>query len=383
MMQGVFEPSSPAVETRFGTADVHDGIWDVEYGPDGTFICAGYTAEKAWIGNLSPDLEVLWELTPDRSDGYDEALALARMRSGEGFLVAGNSHVGSPGTRHLLSDAFGWILCISNEGVIRWELDLSADERIVVLDVIPTLTGGFVCCGFKAAEGGEPETAWFGVFNGSGESLFLDTPHPGRSVRFTSLLQLDESGFIVSGTVDDDQSLLFERISTDGESIWLTEVDRGLYGSAISDMMMSDDGTTCIAAGGDLWDNPFSFLMDISTGAVNEDIRFDGWYTLFSVKPTDDGPVFLGHNMLCDGADSETYLISLSGTSEIGLPLRIYGYGAVRCRSFLPLPEDGFLIAGEVCEEWGGYQDIWLAVTRPSDWNSAEAGSTLFADVSD
>lgn len=380
LLQGAFEPSVPAMEVRFGTDGVHDGVWAVELCPSGDLVCAGYTDDLAWIGGLSLDLEVLWELTPDMSDGFDEALAIAPMASGEGTVVVGNSDVRSPGARHELDSASGWILMLTAEGEPAREIDLSSEGRIVVLDVIPLDSGGFACCGFRAAHGDAPDRAWLCTYDGTGEPILTVTSTGDVPTRYHTLLQLDDGGFMAGGSFSDGLGILFERISPDGEVTVITVAQQGSVDCEVRDLALSEDWNTCVAAGGGYWSDPFSLLLDTGTAEMIDDTNLNEWFTPYSVEYTDIGPLLIGHNMLCDGADSETYLTCATGIPDSGLPLRIYGYGAVRCRSVLQLPEGGYLIAGEVSEEWGGYQDIWIAITDPSDWGTAEDGSVLFAD---
>lgn len=380
LLLGAFDPPPvPSSEFRTGTEGVHDGVWAVESCSGGTFVCAGYTGHRAWIAGLSPDLELLWELTPDVSEGFDEALAIAPLISGEGIVVVGNSNVRSPGTRHMMDEASGWILILTTRGEPVREIDLSTGGRIVVLDVIPLEDGGFACCGFRAAEGETPDGSWLATFDGSGEPLLSMASSSEVPSRYHSLLQLEDGGFIAGGSFD-DLGILFDRISTEGEITVITVTQQGSRDSEVRDLALTPAGDSCLAAGGGLWNDPFLLYLDPLTAVITRDRGFDEWFTAYSLEYTGIGPVLIGHNMLCDGADSETYLTSATGVQGGGLPLRIYGYGAVRCRSFAPLPEFGYLVAGEVSEEWGEYQDIWIAITYPSDWYSEEGGSFLFAD---
>ena len=143
------------------------------------------------------------------------------------------------------------------------------------------------------------------------------------------------------------------------------------------DILLTEEGS-CIAAGGGFGGDPLAVELDMDTGDTVRTLTDEGWFTLLGSDYGTGTLLLIGHNMLCDGADSETMIIG-PDSGDPYLPLSITGHGATRCRTVISAG-DSLYVFGEVSECWDGHQDIWAAATVRGDWIPAETGSRLNAD---
>ena len=167
-------------------------------------------------------------------------------------------------------------------------------------------------------------------------------------------------------------------LDTGGNILWDTRCGPENTDISARDLLSLDD-ELCLVVGGGLFDTPLAVMIDLNTGEVVEELLMDEWFTLYACEVRGGVPLCLGHNMLCDGADSETYIIGFYSDSDNHFPLRVIGNGACRCRSFVCSDGETIFIGGEMSECWGGHQNIWLVETVPADWGSEDGGSRMNA----
>jgi hypothetical protein len=369
-----FAPAHPSAEVTIENSGVHDGIWDALRTPEGSFICCGYMGSSAWLGKLSPDMGIEWQLLLGSGSSNEEALALCPFL--DNYAVAVNSGVFSPGARHQLQDSSGWIMLISKDGETLDTLSCSLDYRRVITDIAPGPGNYLACCGIIYGSNQE----------GSGAFWLMDslgTIAVSVDLGADSLISIDciepvpGGDYILGGTSSVSPSFTMVRVDPAGNIQWMTRAGPGLLWMHARDILITDEGS-CIAAGGGEWDNPVAVELDMDTGRIIRTITDDLWLTLFDCERVDGVLMMMGHNMLCDGADSETMIIGCN-TDDPLLPLTVTCSGACRCRTLIS-SGDEFFIFGEVSEFWDGHQDIWAAATSRTDWIPTEFGSRLNAD---
>lgn len=167
------------------------------------------------------------------------------------------------------------------------------------------------------------------------------------------------------------------RVNPAGQLQWIARAGHELRGIHARDVILTDEGS-CVAVGGGFWNDPLAVERDNDTGMLSRTILDEGWFTLFGCDGIDGKLLFIGHNMLCDGACSETLITGID-SDDLPLPLTITCCGACRCRTLIS-SGDTLFIFGEVSEYWDGHQDIWATATVSSDWMLSDFGSRLNAD---
>jgi hypothetical protein len=375
MILGEFVPANPSYEITLGRTDEHDGIWDAVRTEEGSFICCGYSGNGLWVGSLSPEMELEWQLDPGSGSPSEEAVAICSYL--DGYAVAVNSGVPSPGARHQLLEAVdSWILLLDEEGRTIDSLGYREDPGRVLMDIVPGPGGTLACCGITFGND-RPCAGAFWLLD-SGGSILMTTDFGSDSISSLDCIEpIPGGGYILGGSSSVSPSFTVVRVDSSGELEWISRSGHQRTGIHARDILLTGNGS-CMAAGGGLWSDPLAVELDTESGSLSGIPMDEGWFTIFGLDGSTGRVLYIGHNMLCDGADSETY-VSEIGSNDQAFPLRITGRGACRCRTFIP-SGDTLYIFGEVSEYWDGHQDIWASATVGSDWILEEDGSRLNAD---
>jgi hypothetical protein len=365
----------PSHELTIGLSMEHDGIWDAIRTDGGSFICCGYMGDRVWVGSLSTEMDIEWQIPVCVGGPKEEAIAICPYA--DGYAIAVNSGVFSPGARHeLLEDSNGWILLLEKDGGVLDSLSCCGDSRRTLADITPGPWNTLACCGITYSHHPQGSGA-FWLMDRQG-SIITSTDLWADSLKSLDCIEpVPGGGYILGGISSVSPSFTVIRVDSTGQPQWITRVGPDLRGIHARDVLVTDEGS-CVVVGGGFWSDPLAVELDMETGVLSRTILNDGWFTLFGCDGTDGKLLFIGHNMLCDGADSET-LITGVNSDDLSLPLTITCDGACRCRTLIS-SGDTLFIFGEVSEYWDGHQDIWATATVSSDWLPSDTGSRLNAD---
>jgi len=190
------------------TAD--EAVYDMNKTNDGGFILTGITeiiyctgghgaqfacGGKALLVRTNETGDTLWTRKYDGGDlGWSEGRSVQQTRDG-GFVVVGRTDTEENGTDI-------WMLMTDNRGKIVWTNifgNMGYDEG---LSVQQTDDGGFILTGLTQSTQDDPQKLWLIRTNELGDTLWTGKYLEGEWSEGRSVLQTDDGGFIVAGTVE-------------------------------------------------------------------------------------------------------------------------------------------------------------------------------------
>lgn len=341
------------------------------------------------VARLDQNGEILWSENYGGSD-IDAGNCIAKAPGG--FIIGGRTYSsdGQISDDAPDFDRNGWLIKVSDTGTLLWEKSFGLDFEDEIRDVVVLEDGSIVTCGLS--EGFQ------NGFNGkiiktdaSGNLLWEHSYGGSESDIFTSLVQTDDGGFLITGSAESSDFDVEE--NNGSEDFWIVKTDsegnlewEDSYGGSDVDRALSikkspsgsyvvvgytssDDGDVSGHNGDrDVWvlwlDEEGLLIQEAAYG--NEDFN-DG----FSIIRSEDneGWIITGRteNEMSPNSGFDAWIFEVYDSGDMGWSVIAGGSGIDVARELVPT-NSGYIVAGHTTSEDGdlepitnfGADDLWV-----------------------
>jgi len=373
----------------------------VERTDDEGFIISGWTNSygvdntDVWIVSTDVQGNEIWSYTLTVNDTLDDAVYDMKKTSDGGFILTGITEINYCGGRHGGRRACGGkvLLIRTNEfGDTLWTRkydggDLGWSEG---RSVQQTSDGGFVVVGRTDTEENGSDI-WMSMTDERGKIVWTHIfgnmgYDEGRSVQKT-----DDGGFILTGitqrTQDDPQKLWLIRTNELGDTLWTGKYLEGEWSEGKS-VLQTDDGGFLVAGTVEAWNNgagakqliPPSLKEYLKTSNIEESLQLskDKLKTLsksdiITLYPEINSELNLNRKTYNDIEhyksviqqdkiieERDAWLVRTNELGDILWTQIIGGPGWDDIYSLSPTSDGGYILSGEKWVEENDSPDIWL-----------------------
>lgn len=157
----------------------------------------------------------------------------------------------------------GIILKIDSKGGQVWEKQVGDPEinhfpYIVLKGVTVTPDSCFIISGYTCTEGCGSTNALCFKINNDGDILWSKTYNYDQASEFTSVRQTSDSGYVMTGSINNEQKILVSKINATGDLVWTNILQSGNHTNTANSIKENVDGSFIIA-GYTEHGPPFSF----------------------------------------------------------------------------------------------------------------------------
>ncbi len=322
-----------------------------------------------WILKLNKDGNIEWQKTIG-GDGDDALVRVVPSPDG-GYIVGGTSRSTASGDK--TEGPKGgrgvdlWVVKLKNTGDIAWQktigTDIGSDN---LMDVIPTLDGGFLVSGSttNGISGDKTEASkgrtdyWLIKLNATGTIEWDKAVGGTQSESQGKLVQTADSGFVVCGSSDSPKSADKTEANRGGDDlmpatpgrgwydVWMVKIDKN--GTGIEwQRSFGGSGTDEFCAIQPTLDG--GFVLSISSNSPmsgEKDHQGFGGYDVWILKLNPAGNIEWQKTM--GGMDDEVY---------VGTQAKVIQKDS---RSYLMVSSSNSGISGEKTDSSRGGRDIWM-----------------------
>jgi hypothetical protein len=206
----------------YGDEDVSEGIAQLEYNSDGSFLVFGqkqtYKGGKndLYFAKLNPDKSVAWQNIFGDSD--EENSGSFVHTSDGGFLLAGT-------TRSFTTSTQVYLIKVDQNGNKIWEKNFGGSGGDAGKKIIPTKDGNYMILGTTSSKGSGDFDVYLIKVNGNGDIIW-DKTHGGPMWdEGTDIAELSDGSFILSGytlsySVAGGHDWLLLKVNESGDFVW-------------------------------------------------------------------------------------------------------------------------------------------------------------------
>jgi hypothetical protein len=298
---------------------------------DGGYIITGYTYSYGagdhdlWLVKTDARGETAWTRTYGGTD-HDEGRAVQQTQDG-GYIVAGSTESFAAGRKA------AWLIKTNAYGDTLWTKTYGGWYNFG-FSVQQTRDGGYILAG--GAESGNANDAWLAKLDADGNVTWNKTYGGAGYEGIVSVRQTQDCGYIVAGYTSS--------FGAGGYDVWLIKTD---------------------SSGDSVWTRTY--------GGTGEE---EG----YSVQQTRDGGYAISGCTDSYGAGVLDAWLIKTDTHGDTIWTRTYGsFSYERGWSVQQTPDDGYIIAGYMCDIGAGGGDVWVVKTDASGnkaWDLALGGTS-------
>jgi hypothetical protein len=197
------------------------GSWDIAFSTeqttDGGYIVSGTTSsfgagdEDVWVLKLDSNGQIVWQKTYGGA-GMDEGRDIEQTKDG-GYIVSGTTSSFGEGLRDI------WVLRLSPNGNIIWDKTYGGkgeeSEYFRHIPIEATSDGGYIVAGSTRSFGAGEDDFWILKLDADGNITWQKTFGTGREEYPTSVREMQDGTYRVTGT---------ESLSVSGDD-WIIILD--------------------------------------------------------------------------------------------------------------------------------------------------------------
>ena len=146
----------------------------------------------------------------------------------------------------------GTILKIDSKGDLVWEKQLGDPDinhfpYIVLKGVTGTPDSCFIISGYTCTDECQSTDALCIKINSEGELLWSKTYNYNQASEFTSIRQTSDSGYVMTGSINNEQKILVSKINASGDLVWTSILQSGNHANTALSIKENIDGSLIIA----------------------------------------------------------------------------------------------------------------------------------------
>ncbi len=329
--------------------------------------------------NISAQPDIIWQATYGGS-GLDYCYA-AQQTADNGFVLTGVKSLSSG------NGADFWLLKTDQYGNIQWQNTFGGTANDYAYSVSQTSDGGYVLTGFTESYGAGSRDLWLIKTDELGNLLWSNTVGLSNWDEGRAVIQTDDQGFIVSGSITSyftgTVDVLLAKFNSSGELMWTKSYGESGSESGLSVQQTADGGyviagyTSSWGAGSD----DLYLLKTDSQGNIEWDQTFGGSQVDWgrSVQQTADGCyIVTGYTSSYGSGYEDVWLIKTDEEGNLQWD-RTYGGSQSDVGSNVQQTFEGGYIISATTDSYGaGSKDLWIIKTDSNgnlQWDGTYGGS--------
>jgi hypothetical protein len=346
-----------------------DRIASIQETSDGGCIVAGYTNNWGsnnyfWLLKFDENGVVSWRRTYGDGGNFTDSGLLMQQTPGGGYVVACTRSFG-PGNEDIQ------MLKLRENGDIQWQKRLGGSGNDRAFFIRQTRDGGYITGGWtNITLNGVNYDSLLIKLNSSGDVEWRNTYGGAYSDQATSILQTDDSGYIMAGWTysfgGDDREIWLLKLRPDGELQWQRIYESNNHDSNYT-IQQGNDGVYIVESCNLFQDRYEVLALQLKqNGDIDRRKTYSGKYRvgcdqLYAAYQTkDEGFVFAGGTKAASDRDRDAVIMKRQQDGDISWIRSYGGKGDDYAEAVQQTLDGSYLAAGWTYSFGSGGRSIWV-----------------------
>ena len=361
--------AQPSFSRTFG-GDQDEHALTVIQTRDGEYVVAGFThsfgAGKSdiWVMKLDIRGKEKWRKFYGKAD-YDWANSLIETRDGN-YVVAGYTRDENSGA----NDA--WVLQLDPDGELMWEKTYGGDKADEAKSIIQTRDGGFAIAGFSYSYGKGNSDIWLLRIDGKGRELWKKVYGGTGTDRGHSLVETFDGGYMVAGFTTSlgqgKADMVVLRTDASGNQLWRRNY--GGEGNDVAEVIRETPDGQYLVAGWTASEGKGGLDAKLMRITAKGEVMWEKTYgesdkdVIYDLAITQDGgAVMTGQTSSYGARATSLWIVKVDASGNAQWQKRSngdkddYGHAIVQTR------DGGYIVAGATKSYARGGTDMWIMKT--------------------